>query len=174
MTAFRKARRGPVSKFHGGRGVSSLLARCKSSFRKEKTPRRCFENTHHLTSRCLVVLRQSRRRSEVKSSGLAKRALILTVFCTFRGGKGEGREPLRRGLQRPSGCVSCVSRTRAFAFATCQNILRDGNTWLVFTPAAECFVQTAKTLSVYGLAVRYPPTARSEVVLQFGMLCSSP
>lgn len=141
---------------------------------EKKKPRDVALKTHiNLTSRCLVVLRQSGRRSEVKSSGLAKRALILTVFCTFRGGKGEGREPLRRGLQRPSGCVSCVSRTRAFAFATCQNILRDGNTWLVFTPAAECFVQTAKTLSVYGLAVRYPPTARSEVVLQFGMLCSS-
>lgn len=173
MTAFRKARRGPVSKFHGGRGAPSLLPRCKSSFRKEKTPRRCFENTHqpHIP----VFGCSPSIRPEVGGEKFRPRKASADPDGVLHFSRRErGREPLRRGRQRPSGCVSCVSRTRAFAFATCQNILRDGNTWLVFTPAAECFVQTAKTLSVYGLAVRYPPTARSEVVLQFGMLCSSP
>lgn len=48
----------------------STVAPLQMQFPKKETS---FKNTHHLTSECLLVLCQSRRRLEVKSSGLAKR-----------------------------------------------------------------------------------------------------
>lgn len=117
---------------------------------ERKNPRRCFENTHHLTSRCLVVLRQSRRRLEVKSSGLAKRALILTVFCTFRGGE-RGRKALSAlpvVLVVLVGHVLSLSPRVKISSATGTH---GSSSRRLLSERCRLFVQTAKTLSVYDI-----------------------
>lgn len=63
--------------------LMEVRLRCRRAAKAvSEKPRRSFENKYQPASACLVVLRQSRPRREVKSSDLAERAVILTVLLT--------------------------------------------------------------------------------------------
>lgn len=57
---------------------------------KKKKTRHSFRNSHHLTAECLLVLRQSRWRFEVKSSDLAKRERWFWQCSALFTAEGEG------------------------------------------------------------------------------------